>query len=103
MILCRNLTVASYVMFTTGIASVHSDKEKFESSQCPGQDAHDVNSPDCEWSGEIDRLKRVSMLHSLLLKEPAVPALGDDLHRVIISCGAVETMSECFFYDRALL
>jgi hypothetical protein len=36
------------------------------------------------------------MLCSLLLKELAVPALGDDFHRVILSCWPVESMSKGF-------
>jgi hypothetical protein len=42
------------------------------------------------------------MLHCLLLKELIVPALGDDLHHIILGCGPVESMYECFAYDRAL-
>jgi hypothetical protein len=34
------------------------------------------------------------MLCSLLLKELAVPILGDDLHHVILDCWLVESMSE---------
>jgi hypothetical protein len=45
-------------------------------------------------------LKRIGMLCGLLLKELIVPALGDDLHHVILSCGPVEAMSECFGNDR---
>jgi hypothetical protein len=41
------------------------------------------------------------MLHHLLLKEVIVPTLGDDLHRIILSCGPVESMHECFTFDRA--
>jgi hypothetical protein len=41
------------------------------------------------------------MLHLLLLEELAVLAFSDDLNHVIISCGPVETVSECFIYDRA--
>jgi hypothetical protein len=40
------------------------------------------------------------MLHCLLLEELVVIALGDDLHRIILSCRLVETMHECFAYDR---
>jgi hypothetical protein len=39
------------------------------------------------------------MLHSLLLEELAIPALGDNLHRVILGCRSVETMSEGFSDD----
>jgi hypothetical protein len=34
------------------------------------------------------------MLCSLLLKKLAIPALGDDLHHVFLSCWPVESMSE---------
>jgi hypothetical protein len=36
------------------------------------------------------------MLCSLLLKELAVPALGDDLHCIILDCWIVESMPEGF-------
>jgi hypothetical protein len=39
------------------------------------------------------------MFGSLLLKELAVPALGDDLHHVILSCRPVEFMPEGFADD----
>jgi hypothetical protein len=42
------------------------------------------------------------MLRYLLLEELTISALGDDLHHVILSCGPVKPMSECFVYDRAL-
>jgi hypothetical protein len=41
------------------------------------------------------------MLCCLLLEELTISALGDDFHDVILSCGLVEPMSECFSYDRA--
>jgi hypothetical protein len=40
------------------------------------------------------------MLCNLLLKKLVIPALGDDLHRIILGCGLVETMSEAFPDDR---
>jgi hypothetical protein len=40
------------------------------------------------------------MLHGLLLKEQTVPALGDNLHHIILSHGLVESMFECFVDDR---
>jgi hypothetical protein len=40
------------------------------------------------------------MLRGLLLRELTVLALGDDLHRAILSCGPVETLSKCFSDDR---
>jgi hypothetical protein len=54
---------------------------------------------DCEWPGEIGRPKRIDMLCSLLLKKLAIPALGDDLHHVFLSCWPVESMSEGFADD----
>jgi hypothetical protein len=39
------------------------------------------------------------MLHSLLLKKLAVPALGDDLYHFILSCRPVESMPEGFADD----
>jgi hypothetical protein len=40
------------------------------------------------------------MLHCLLLEELTILAFGDDLHRIILSCRPVETMSKGFAYDR---
>jgi hypothetical protein len=40
------------------------------------------------------------MLYCLLLEELTIFALGDDFHRVILGCGPVEPMFECFSYDR---
>jgi hypothetical protein len=40
------------------------------------------------------------MLCFLLLEELAVIALGDDLHRVILSYNPVEIMTKCLAYDR---
>jgi hypothetical protein len=37
------------------------------------------------------------MLRSLLLEELALFALGDNFHRVILSCRPVESMPESFF------
>jgi hypothetical protein len=44
--------------------------------------------------------KSICMLRCLLLEELAVHAFGDDLHRVILCCRPVETVSEGFAYDR---
>jgi hypothetical protein len=46
--------------------------------------------------GEIDGLKRICMLHSLLLEELAIFTLGDDIHCNILSCRLVEPVPECF-------
>jgi hypothetical protein len=37
------------------------------------------------------------MLRSLLMEELALFALGDDFHRVVLSCRPVESVSEGFF------
>jgi hypothetical protein len=37
------------------------------------------------------------MLHSLLLKEQAAPALGDNLHHVILSCRPEESIIPSFY------
>jgi hypothetical protein len=37
----------------------------------------------------------------LLLKELTISVLGYNFHCVILGCGLVESMSECFAYDRA--
>jgi hypothetical protein len=43
------------------------------------------------------------MLRCLLLEELAVPAFGDDLHRIILGYKPVEIVHEGLAYDRALL
>jgi hypothetical protein len=40
------------------------------------------------------------MLRCLLLEELTILALGDDFHRVILSCRPVEIVPEGFTYDR---
>jgi hypothetical protein len=50
--------------------------------------------------GEINRPKKIFMLHCLLLEEQAIPTFGDNLHHVILGCRPVETMSEGFLDDR---
>jgi hypothetical protein len=40
------------------------------------------------------------MICGLLLKKLAVPAFVDDLRRIILSRGPVESMYECFIDDR---
>jgi hypothetical protein len=39
------------------------------------------------------------MLHSLLMKILTIPAFGDNLHRIMLNRGPVETMSEGFPND----
>jgi hypothetical protein len=41
------------------------------------------------------------MLRGLLLEELEISAFGDDFHHIILVCRSVESMSECFAYDRA--
>jgi hypothetical protein len=78
---------------------VDSDEQKPEPFWCRGKDAHDVDSPNCEWLGEINGPKRIVMIHCLLLKELTILALGDGLHRIVLSRVPVESMSKCFADD----
>jgi hypothetical protein len=102
---CRNLhntlrDVYYWYCFHPLGERVNSDEKKLVSSQCPRYLTHDVDSPDCEWRGEIDRPKRIDMLGCLLLEELTIPAFGDYLQRVILSCRPVESVSECLVDDR---
>jgi hypothetical protein len=45
--------------------------------------------------------KGIYMLCSLLLEKLIIHVFGDDLHHVILGCGPIETMFECFANDRA--
>jgi hypothetical protein len=40
------------------------------------------------------------MLCGLLLEELTISTFGDDLDRVILGCGPVESVSKFFAYDR---
>jgi hypothetical protein len=62
----------------------------------PWKNPDDVYSPYRKRLGEIDGSKRIRMLHSLLLEELALFALGDDFHRVILRCWPVESVLEGF-------
>jgi hypothetical protein len=102
-----DLTVVSWEIFITGTASIHLVNVSMVTNKnlkppSAWAESHGVDSPNCEGSGEIDRLKRICMLYSLLLKKLAIPAFGDDLHHVILGCGPVETKSEGFPDDRML-
>jgi hypothetical protein len=55
-----------------------------------------VDSPDCKRPGDIDRPKRISMLHLLLLKELTIIIFLYDFHCVILCCGPIKSMYECF-------
>jgi hypothetical protein len=44
--------------------------------------------------------KRIYMLHCLLLKELVITVFGDDLYRVILGYGPVETMFKGFPDDQ---
>jgi hypothetical protein len=106
MMLYRNLTAASWVIFITGMASIHSVNVSIMTNK-------NLNSPDAlgrmptmlisrlQRAGEINRPKRICMLHCLLLEELIILTLGDDFHNVILSCRPVETVPEGFAYDRA--
>jgi hypothetical protein len=53
---------------------VNHEKQISKTAWSPGQDAHDVDSPDCKKPGDINRPKRIGMLRCLLLKELAISA-----------------------------
>jgi hypothetical protein len=105
--LCRNLIAASWVIFTAGTTSIHlvnvsTPMNKYlKPSGALGQDAHDVDSPYYKRSGDIDRSKGIDMLRHLLLKELAIPAFLYVFYYVILRCGSVKSMPECFFDDQA--
>jgi hypothetical protein len=80
--------------------SVNRDEQESETPWCPGQDAHDVDSPYYKESREINKPKRICMLRCLLLEELAVLAFGDDVHHVILGCRPVEIMPEGLANDR---
>jgi hypothetical protein len=82
---------------------VNSDEQISKITWSPGQDAHDVDSPDCEWSGDINRSKRISMLHCLLLKELAISAFLHDFHCVILCSRPVKSVPEGFTDDRGTM
>jgi hypothetical protein len=46
-------------------------------------------------------MNRISMLRGLLLEEQTVFTVGNDFHRVVLSCQPIESVSECFSNDRA--
>jgi hypothetical protein len=46
---------------------VNSNEQISETTWSPGQDAHDVDSPDYKRPGDINRSKRIGMLRRLLL------------------------------------
>jgi hypothetical protein len=50
----------------------------------PSTGAHNVNSLDCKGPGDINRPKRIDMLHCLLLKELTVFTPFYDFHRIIL-------------------
>jgi hypothetical protein len=78
---------------------VNSDEQISETTWSPGQDAHDVDSPDCKRLGDINRSKRIGMLHRLLLEELA--AFLHDFHCVILRSRPVKSVHEGFTDDRA--
>jgi hypothetical protein len=81
---------------------VNSNKQISEATWCPRQDAYDVDSPDYRRPGDINRMKRIGMLHRLLLEELSISAFLYDFHCVILHCGLVKSMLKHFLNDRAL-
>jgi hypothetical protein len=107
MILYRNLTTTSCVMFTTVIAFIHLVKvsiainKNMNPLSALGR-APTMSIPQIAKGQErLIGQRGFCMLRGLLLEELTVPALSDYLHHVILSCGPVESMFECFAYDRA--
>jgi hypothetical protein len=80
---------------------VDRDEQESETSWCLRQDAHDIDFSDYEEPGEINMSKRICVLCCSLLEELIVLALGDDLHRIILSCRPGQTMPKSCAYDRA--
>jgi hypothetical protein len=80
---------------------VNSDKQISKTAWSPGQDAHDVDSPDCKRLGDINRSKRINTLHCMLLEELAISAFLHDFHRVILCGRPVKSVSEGFTDDRS--
>jgi hypothetical protein len=78
---------------------VDPNEQVSESTWCPEQDAHDVDSPYCKRLGDVDRPKGIGKLRHLLLEELAIYALYD-FHCIILRYGPIKTMSECFPDDR---
>jgi hypothetical protein len=80
---------------------INSDKQISKITWSPWKDAHNVDSPDCKRPGDINRSKRISMLHYLLLEELAILAFLHDFHRVILCGRPVEPVPKGFTDDRA--
>jgi hypothetical protein len=75
---------------------INADEQEPETSWSPWKNTNEVYTPYCKRPGEIDWSKRVCMLHSLLLVELTLFTLGDDFHRIILSCRPVESVPEYF-------
>jgi hypothetical protein len=105
MMLCRNLTIAFYVIFATGITFIHLVNVsivKNKNLNHPGAlGKMPTMSIPCKGAREINRLKRICMIYGLLLEDLTVIALSDDFLHIILSCRQVETVPEGFAYDRA--
>jgi hypothetical protein len=105
--LWRNLTAASYVIFTTGIASIHlvnvsmPTNKNLKPPEAIGRMPMMSIPYIAKRPGDIDGSYMIHMLRSLLLEELALFTLGDDFHRVILSYWRVESVPECFSNYRA--
>jgi hypothetical protein len=80
---------------------VNSDEQLSETTWSLGQDAHDVNSPDCKRLEDINRPKRIDMLRRLLLEELAISAFLHDFHCIIHRGRPVKSVPKGFTNDRA--
>jgi hypothetical protein len=100
--LLRNLIASSYVMFTTGVASIHLVNISMLTNKNlnpPGALGRmlTMSTPHIvKRTGEIDGSKRIHMLRSLFLEELTLFTLGDDFHHIILSCRPVESVHERF-------
>jgi hypothetical protein len=103
----RNLTVASCVIFTTGIASIHMVNVLITMNK-------NLKPP-----GALGKMPMMSIPHIAKGQERSIGqrgfayfivcfwnklivlAFGDNFHRIILSCRPVEIVPEDFAYDRA--
>jgi hypothetical protein len=80
---------------------VNSDEQVSKTIWCPGQDAHDVDSPCCKRLGDMNRPKRIGMLRCLLLEELTISAFLHDFHCIILHGRPVKSVPESFTDNRA--